>query len=359
MGSMRLPRGCGLAPRGRSPPSLWRLVLLVLGVTARRTCQPIAAQPGSPHERFLYYTKDSGWCTGTGHTIYSHVCMAAEARFLNRTLIYDDRFCNVFEHSLQKGEYWDVEPGENYEDRLANHFNVSRLEQLPAISKDTWLFGAECSAVATAPSSARYGTLEMRVPWRVPTAQLTSEPYVNALVLVRNGWYRQNRRKSHLGYWYEVCTRNPIISRKGIEAYFTPPDTIREVARHVLRKLEPNYTAVHVRRGDKAARKNCWPNVDRDTQPSAIAASLQRLGVPDNSTIYVASNELAPGFFHRPPLGTRFRVFTSADFPTEFRRVASANHAIAAVETYLVNSAARRFETFNDLTQDVRMKTGC
>lgn len=47
-----------------------------------------------------------------------------------------------------------------------------------------------------------------------------------------------------------------------------------------------NFTAVHVRRGDKAKDHDNWPNLDRDTRPERCVCQARHSGTPLASCTY-------------------------------------------------------------------------
>lgn len=341
----------------------------------RRLCQG----PGSG-ERFLYYFKDTGWCAGSGHTSYSHVCMAAEARYLNRTLIYDDRFCNHKTHWLPKGEYWDVnsDPSRRdvYEDALANHIDITKWESLPAISKDAWFSSEPCIRARLGAQASKQGVAEARARFNLPPRVLkNSEKYKSSLVLIRDQWPRAHANK----FWFHVCkwhasdfmpagnkargAARGIAGEQFVKrhyAYWQPgTQLVRRTAKGVIARLGTNFTAVHVRRGDRVRPAQCYPNVTEvDLQPAHIAQVLRERAVPAGSVVYVLSDEPTPHFFERPPLSTEYTLHTRDTLRTVLEPAMHTNYQLFSVERAVMARARVRLETFNDLT-DVPMLGIC
>eukprot|EP00304_Pavlova_gyrans_P008376 CAMPEP_0206042380 /NCGR_PEP_ID=MMETSP1466-20131121/6519_1 /ASSEMBLY_ACC=CAM_ASM_001126 /TAXON_ID=44452 /ORGANISM="Pavlova gyrans, Strain CCMP608" /LENGTH=385 /DNA_ID=CAMNT_0053417089 /DNA_START=15 /DNA_END=1170 /DNA_ORIENTATION=- len=298
--------------------------------------------------------------------MWSHTCMAAEAKFLNRTLIYDPRFCNNKEHILRDRwatpedvrkwghlrfhEYMDAltpkRRGEtHYTDALSNHVDTTRLETLPAISKDEWLFGAPCDPAKLA--GGHTGPFEASADSMEPTRELkTNVEYALALLLVRGGTWRKAGPGAKLLYWYDVCAQNEELKRLRVQTYnwFVSPPAVVRASDAVKKLLGANFTGVHVRRGDKV--RICGPRLDAATQPANIAKVLLSRGVVPGSSVYIASNEGQPGFFQRPPLSTTFRVFTAESFKSVIGGAVSVNYMLFDVEERVVKSAARSIETF-------------
>jgi hypothetical protein len=354
---------------------MWRasaFLLLIQPLLARRSCVP--------GERYLYYTRDLRYCAGSEHMLWSRSCMAAEARYLNRTLLYDPRYCNVAVHTLARGEYMDNEPGELYWDALSNHLDIDAFEQLPAVSKDEWLMGCDRHALKNE-ADRENNPFEVRVPVSAPSDRLKHDArYASATVLVRADW-PQN------ALWFKLCkgrlwdspgpdpsaniARNQLIRQlKGLSLnlranYFRPRSELRAIADRIVAALggHKGFYAVHIRRGDKIAPpwNICFPNLDSDTQPGAIAAKLSQLGVRNGSLVYLFSDETTPRFFEKPPLTTQFRLRLAEG--DELRRLMTgaewSEHAIYATELLVSQQARRVFQTFPDITRDERFPTGC
>ncbi len=137
---------------------------------------------------------------------------------------------------------------------------------------------------------------------------------------------------------------------------------IERIAAGVKAKLE-DYTAVHVRRGDKLHLKE-WkekhPNLERDTQPLQIIETLRRI-LPTANRIYILTNETDRNFFD--PLRQVFDVFQYFDFP-ELRCIVEDecpdNHFLYEIEKRLFSQARDKIFTFADregkrlsLTRDI------
>lgn len=318
-----------------------------VGLSAATQCQRLSG------ERFLYYAKDFGWCAGTDHTLYSHRCMAAEARVLNRTLVYDSRFCNSALHQ-SKFEYLDNNVEMDYEDPLANHINLTRWEELPAISKDEFLFGESCAHVTGRIPPRK---LMLKVPNNATTSELLK--YHDVPLLIRSfvpKW--PDAKTSRFRWWFSLCETpygNTGLTSKAAQQVITkqahsflqPTESALRMADAVIRRLgRTRFVSVHVRRGDKAQSR---AEVDAATQPGRIAEVLSRCRVPPGTAVYIASNEQDPGFFFKRPLSTSYNVYTAGNFTAELRQAIYAEHLMFTVEKLIMMRAAKHFETFFDL----------
>ena len=78
-----------------------------------------------------------------------------------------------------------------------------------------------------------------------------------------------------------------------------------------MKKILGDYDAIHVRRGDLlknrkdrfGVERSLHPHLDRNTRPEYIRKRIATW-IPPGRTLYIASNERAPGFFS--PLSDRY-----------------------------------------------------
>ncbi|CAI5530999.1 unnamed protein product [Closterium sp. Naga37s-1] len=124
-----------------------------------------------------------------------------------------------------------------------------------------------------------------------------------------------------------------------------------------------DYDAVHVRRGDKV-NPRLWPHLDNDTQAASLLEKLPKFVEPGR-TLYIATNEHAPGFFD--PLKRLYDIRLWQDFKhlwvpgtmwyDGYEKISGAHPTMdtymeVIVEYSVVTLAKRVVETFNDLTSD-------
>jgi hypothetical protein len=101
----------------------------------------------------------------------------------------------------------------------------------------------------------------------------------------------------------------------------SPSRVVLDYASHVTRQLG-EYHSMHVRRGDKLAEKDRYPNLDRDTRPEAICETVSRI-LPRGSRVYILTDERTPNYFD--VLGKDYQVFQYFDFP-ELRHLVEGTH---------------------------------
>jgi uncharacterized membrane protein YgcG len=68
---------------------------------------------------------------------------------------------------------------------------------------------------------------------------------------------------------------------------------------------------VHVRRGDKLVQRDRFPGLGAATQADAVVSALLKMGVKENSELYLATDEDTPHFFDS--LKRKFKLYTLLD----------------------------------------------
>jgi hypothetical protein len=144
---------------------------------------------------------------------------------------------------------------------------------------------------------------------------------------------------------------------------------IMDIVNAVCGRMEWDFDAVHVVRGDKARNRDLWPNLDADTAAERVLEKVSG-EISDNSrALYIATDEREPGYFDA--LRNAFpRAFTLDDFsdlwapgsawfndtlgltggsPVEFD-----GYMRSEVDTEVALRAKRTLETFGFLTSDCK-----
>ncbi|KAL6561328.1 hypothetical protein OROMI_016929 [Orobanche minor] len=69
-----------------------------------------------------------------------------------------------------------------------------------------------------------------------------------------------------------------------------------DLASGIVSRMNWDFDALHVERGEKASNKELWPNLDKDTKPEALMAALGDK-MEDGRDLYIATNELDVSLF--------------------------------------------------------------
>ena len=124
-----------------------------------------------------------------------------------------------------------------------------------------------------------------------------------------------------------------------------PSRVVVDYADDVIRQLG-QYHSMHVRRGDKLAERDRYPNLDRDTRPEAICETVSRV-LPRGSGIYILTDERTPNYFDA--LGKDYQIFQYFDFP-ELRHLVEGEHPdnflLYEIEQLVFARAQTKIHTF-------------
>ncbi|KAG6406972.1 hypothetical protein SASPL_129952 [Salvia splendens] len=145
-------------------------------------------------------------------------------------------------------------------------------------------------------------------------------------------------------YWYRVCEGE---------------------AESVIQR--PWHMVWKSRRGEKAANKEQWPNLERDTSPEALLSALN-YKIEDGRNLYIATNEKDTSFFD--PLKDKYSTHfldeysdlwnTESDWYAEMTKLNNGNpvefdgYMRISVDTEVFLRGKNQIETFNDLTKDCK-----
>jgi hypothetical protein len=135
---------------------------------------------------------------------------------------------------------------------------------------------------------------------------------------------------------------------RGIPEYsvsFMPSNRVLSAYNQICVKLQ-NYCAIHVRRRDMLDMVDLYPNLDQDTQPDNIRATISHV-MPRGSKIYILTNERDKTYFN--PLKNDYDVLQYFDFP-ELRELVECeqpdNFLLFEIEKLIFESAKTKIYTF-------------
>lgn len=301
---------------------------------------PEADRGLDPSKKYMLYSLGNDYGTGLMHYSSSLWGMMAEARKLNRVLVWEHIFLPPHHNS---GESKRISPNILFDrPRIEREYQVELVDE-----SDFW---------GQRKKSEKDGeTISYRrIEAKTPTADIENE---DAIILERDFSLRWDV--------FAYSLKNDYNNAWDEQVWYAP--YLIQLAEKMIDELNHgDFVAVHVRRGDKAARKDKWPNLDIDTQGDQLALKLPQLVASEN-LVYVATDESEPGFFD--PLKEIFEVKVQKDFshmwsegsdwwkasleisgnsdPPEFD-----SYQQALVDYTLCKRAKKTIETFPDLTND-------
>jgi len=273
-----------------------------------------------------YFTLTVSAQAGIVHLKSALGLLIKEAVLLNRTpVVFTPRFLNLHNFGRDVAAGWD------------KYLDLTRV----AIVKDGISWDIEALRSAAIGSLDELAVLEVRGRHLITAAE--NETY-DLIVKDNASGLGNDSVLDHSDFDFEVT--------------FRPSNAIRRQAEDIRARLG-DYHAMHVRRGDKLTEAR-YPNLDRDTRPEAIRATLARV-LPSGSTIYILTDERTPHFFDI--LKADYRVFQYFDFP-ELRRLVDGDHPdnfyLYEIEQLIFEAATTKIYTFAhpsggriSLTQDI------
>ncbi|CAI7873869.1 unnamed protein product [Closterium sp. NIES-54] len=264
-------------------------------------------------------------------------CRIKEARYLNRTLVLDMRVCLNQVHNNGKFVYKAI-----YE-----HIDLSSIE-VPFTPLQGFLEEAQAWRRERAAGEAPFG---VRVVKRTASTATVALDTVTPLII----------RKT--SYGYSTCKLPGTPFKHDDQGVAFRPELLALAAAMSQSMHGGDYDAVHVRRGDKV-NPRLWPHLDNDTQAASLLEKLPKFVEPGR-TLYIATNEHAPGFFD--PLKRLYDIRLWQDFKhlwvpgtmwyDGYEKISGAHPTMdtymeVIVEYSVMTLAKHVAETFNDLTSD-------
>jgi hypothetical protein len=168
-------------------------------------------------------------------------------------------------------------------------------------------------------------------------------------------------------YWYRVCEgeTEAVIQRPWHLIWKSR--RLMDIVSTIASKLNWDYDAVHIERGEKARNKELWPNLAADTSPDALLSTLANK-LEEGRHVYIATNEPDTSFFD--PLKDKY----TTHFLDEYKDLWDENsewysetkalnkgvpvefdgYMRISVDTEIFLRGKKQIETFNDLTNDCK-----
>ncbi|EFJ10131.1 hypothetical protein SELMODRAFT_128681 [Selaginella moellendorffii] len=298
--------------------------------------------------RFLYYTRGGDHCKGMKQFMWSFLCALGEAQYLNRTLVVDLGFCLSGKDNFPgRGD----EPGKDLRfyidfDHLRESTSVIELKEFSKLNK-----------------KHKLGKIRKRVisdNVKVSPMELRDE---TSTTVERS--FRESSEPDN--YWYRVCEgeTEKVIQRPWHMIWKSK--RLMNIVNTICGKLEWDFDAVRVERGEKAANRQLWPNLDKDTSAEAVLSKLSGR-IDAQRYVYISTNERSPGFFHK--LKEKYEVSVLDDYKdlwgpgsewynetmalTRGKPVEFDGYMRDAVDSEMFLRGKKRIETFGDLTSDCK-----
>lgn len=301
--------------------------------------------------KYLVYVGGGDRCKSMNHFLWSFLCALGEAQYLNRTLVMDLTLClsSVYTSSGQSEEGKD----------FRFYFDFEHLKEAASVL-DEAQFWAEWGKLHN--KKTRLG-LHLVEDFRVTPMKLSDVK--DTLIMRKFGSVEPDN------YWYRVCEGDAESVVKRPWHLLWKSRRLMEIVSAIASRLNWDYDAVHIERGEKARNTELWPNLEKDTSPSALLSTLQDK-VEEGRNLYIATNEAELSFFN--PLKDKYATHfldeykdlwdESSEWYSETTKLNGGNpvefdgYMRASVDTEVFLRGKKQIETFNDLTNDCKDGVG-
>ncbi|KAJ0230038.1 hypothetical protein HA466_0311320 [Hirschfeldia incana] len=327
--------------------------LPVVGEAVNDSLPTVESEKAFISGKYLVYVGGGDRCKSMNHFLWSFLCALGEAQYLNRTLVMDLTLClsSVYTSSGQNEEGKD----------FRFYFDFEHLKEAASVL-DEAQFWAEWGKLHNKKKSSRLG-LHLVEDFRVTPMKLADVK--DTLIMRKFGSVEPDN------YWYRVCEGDAESVVKRPWHLLWKSRRLMEIVSAIASRLNWDYDAVHIERGEKARNTELWPNLDKDTSPSALLSTLQDK-VEEGRNLYIATNEAELSFFN--PLKDKYATHfldeykdlwdESSEWYSETTKLNGGNpvefdgYMRASVDTEVFLRGKKQIETFNDLTNDCKDGVG-
>ncbi|CAA3003781.1 uncharacterized protein LOC111370353 isoform X1 [Olea europaea subsp. europaea] len=322
------------------------ILLPEVGETVNDTLPMVESEGSFNSGKYLIYSGGGDRCKSMHQYLWSFMCMLGEAQYLNRTLVMDMNICLSKIYTSSGTD----EEGKDFR----FYFDFEHLKDSASVLDQTQ-FWSDWSQWQQK-NGLRLHLVE---DFRVTPMKLAGVK--DTLIMRKFGSVEPDN------YWYRVCEgeTESVIQRPWHMIWKSR--RLLDVASAVASRMNWDFDAVHIERGEKARNKELWPNLDRDTSPEALLATLQDK-IEDGRNLYVATNEPDTAFFD--PLKDKYSTHfleeykdlwdQSSDWYSEMTKLGNGNsvefdgYMRTSVDTEVFLRGKRPIETFNDITKDCK-----
>lgn len=298
--------------------------------------------------KYLYYSRGGDYCKGMNHYLWSFLCGLGEAMYLNRTFVMDLNMCLAATYNPSNKD----EEGKDFR----YYFDFEHLKEVASIvEEDVFLKGWK----KWDRSHKRKLPVRKVVSHKMTPMQLKKDK--NTVI------WRQFDAPEPENYWYRVCEGQAANYIHRPWHAIWKSKRLMNIVSEISGKLDWDFDAVHVVRGEKAQNKELWPHLNSDTSPDAILAKLKETIQPWRN-LYVATNEPFYNYFDK--LRSQYKVHLLDDYKELWgnksewynetmilnngRPVEFDGYMRVEVDTEVLYRAKTRVETFYNLTKDCK-----
>ncbi|CAK8578523.1 unnamed protein product [Lathyrus sativus] len=300
--------------------------------------------------KYLYYSRGGDYCKGMNHYMWSFLCGLGEAMYLNRTFVMDLSVCLGSMYNPSNKD----EEGKDFR----YYFDFEHLKEVASIVEEGE-FLRDWKRWDKTHLKKRKVPVRKVVTHKVTPMQLQKD---KSTVI-----WRQFDSPEPENYWYRVCEGQAAKYIQRPWHALWKSKRLMNIVTEISGRMDWDFDAVHVVRGEKAQNKELWPHLDSDTSPDTLLEKLKGMVQPWRN-LYVATNEPYYNYFDK--LRSSFKVHLLDDYkelwgnssewynetsllnngkPVEFD-----GYMRVAVDTEVFYRGKTRVETFYNLTNDCK-----
>ncbi|KAI4368578.1 hypothetical protein MLD38_017122 [Melastoma candidum] len=340
----RRPRSRPSSPKGSGP----KFIPFVRDEEINDTIPSLGSMSNFRKGRYLYYSRGGDYCKGMNHYMWSFLCGLGEAMYLNRTFVMDLSMCLAATYNPSNRD----EEGKDFR----YYFDFEHLKEVVSLVEEgefhrDWKRWDK--------THKRKVPVRKVVTHRVTPMQLKKD---KSTII-----WRQFDAPEPENYWYRVCEGQAAKYIQRPWHALWKSKRLMNIVSEISGKMDWDFDAVHVVRGEKAQNKQLWPNLDADTSPDALLSKLKGMIIPSRN-LYVATNEPFYNYFDK--LRSLYKVHLLEDYKESWGNTSEwYNETMALnkgwpvefdgymkviVDTEVLYRAKTRVETFNNLTKDCK-----
>lgn len=299
--------------------------------------------------KYLYYSRGGDYCKGMNQYMWSLLCGLGEAMFLNRTFVVDLSVClaSTYNPTTNKDE-----EGKDFR----YYFDFEHLKEAASIVEEgeflrDWKKWDR--------SHKRKLPVKKVVSHKITPMQLKKD---RSAVL-----WRQFDAPEPENYWYRVCEGQAAKYIQRPWHALWKSKRLMNIVSEISGRMDWDFDALHVVRGDKAKNTQLWPHLDYDTSPDQLLNKVKPMVQPWRN-LYIATNEPFYNYFDK--LRSQYKVHLLDDYKELWGNTSEWYNETAALnngrpvefdgymrvelDTEVLYRAKTRVETFYNLTKDCK-----
>ncbi|XP_068337744.1 uncharacterized protein [Pyrus communis] len=298
--------------------------------------------------RYLYYSRGGDYCKGMNQFQWSFLCGLGEAMYLNRTFVMDLSVCLAGSYTLSNKD----EEGKDFR----YYFDYEHLKETASIvDEDEFLRDWK-----------KWDRIHKK---KVPIKKVASHKVTPMQLKKERSTiiWRQFDGPEPENYWYRVCEGQAAKYVQRPWHALWKSKRLMNIVTEISGRMDWDFDAVHVVRGEKAQNKQLWPHLDYDTSPDMLLNKVKTMVQPWRN-LYIATNERFYNYFDK--LRSQYKVHLLDDYKELWsntsewynetsnlnngRPVEFDGYMRVEVDTEVLYRAKTRVETFYNLTADCK-----